>query len=120
MTSRSVLAISVVAVAVACELGHSHAADQHERDGPGSADLRLVVSDLLLLLPYGPPRHPDADLRDHPADKCMSLLIHWFPFARLRMAYAIRDWRLQSSMKPGLACWEKRPPDSPNPARAGS
>src|ERR671931_2831729 len=110
MTRRSGRAISVVARG---RLGGHHAADEHERDHAGSAELRLVLRDLAL----GDPR---ADLPDRPAEHRVALAVHSFPLPRFRMAYAILDWRLQSSMKPGLACWEKRPPDSPKPASAAS
>src|SRR5437016_8856459 len=109
MTSRSVRAISVVA---GCRLGGNHATDEHERNRSRRAYLRAVLDDLAL-------RHPRADLPDQPTQHCVSLGGHSFPFTRLRIAYAILDWRLQSSMNPGLACCEKRPPDSPKPARAG-
>ena len=68
-------------------------------------------------LPLGDAR---ADLPDDPAQNCVALRVHDLPFPRLRRPYAIRDWSVHSSMKPGLACWEKRPPDSPKPASAGS
>src|SRR5437763_950920 len=110
MTSRSVLATTSV---VAGCLGGHHAADQHQRDRAGCADLCAVLDDL-------PLRHSRADLPDQPAQHCVSLAVHSFSFTRLRIAYAILDWRLQSSMKPGLACCENRPPDSPKPASAGS
>src|SRR3954469_20608120 len=110
MTSRSVFATTSV---VAGGLGGHDAADQHQRDGPSSADLGPVLDDL-------PLRHSRADLPDQPAQHGVSLAVHSFSFTRLRIAYAILDWRLHSSMKPGLACCEKRPPDSPKPASAGS
>src|SRR5215470_8935358 len=85
ITSRSVFAISVVAVAGHC-LGDNDAADQHERDGTGRADLPLVVADRALLLLDRPPRHPQADLHHDPTDERVPFLFHSFPFPRLRMA----------------------------------
>ena len=61
-----------------------------------------------------------ADVPHDPAEHGVSASGHVSLLPRLRTRYAIRDCRLQSSMKPGLACWEKSPPDSPKPASAAS
>src|SRR4029078_12269048 len=46
--------------------------------------------------------------------------LHSVSVSLFRTLYAMRDCSDQISMKPGLACWEKSPPDSPKPASAGS
>ena len=40
----------------------------------------------------------------------------FFPLSRFRIRCAMRLGSDQSSMKPGLACWLKSPPDWPKPA----
>src|SRR5437660_818855 len=89
------------------------ARDQHQQHHRGGADLGPVLGQLSL-------RHARPDLPDDPAEDGVALRAHASSLPRFRIAYAMRDWRLHSSVNPGLACCEKRPPDSPKPASSGS
>src|SRR5215212_11819406 len=79
---------------------------EHGRHGRRRPDLGAVLGQLA-------PRHPPRDLPYDPAEHRVARVAHRLLSSRCRSPYAIRDCRLQSSINPGDAAWEKRPPDSP-------
>src|SRR5262245_40821915 len=86
-------------------------ADQAEKRERGAyADLRSV----------GLAHIGDRELPDRHAEHLVEGVHRHSPESRLRTWWAMRLWSDHSSMKPGLDCWLKRPPDSPKPASAAS
>ena len=88
-------------------------ADQHQQDRCRGPDLGPVLTELAA-------QHELDALPGDKAEQGVCLVFHSLSLCRFRTLYAIRDCSDHSSMKPGLACCENSPPDSPNPASAGS